>query len=196
MSLMWVVRQTGGERFDDRHRVFQQGDAVARVEARADMGRVEPPEDRDQLVGAPILVVLDREARAISGRDRRGHGQGAGRRLRGASEGGGGRIRLVPPPAQHDRPDHGRAGAGRGADLGFEPAQVVAVAGEADVPLQVHPERVGPGAEPVAPGLVARADADLHAPGPGRVGEFEERGGVVEPLGIAPGARGREALAI
>ncbi len=120
----------------------------------------------DQLVGAEVLVVLDRQPDPVPGRDRLGHRQRAGRRVGGASEGVGGREHLVPPPAEHHRADHGRAGPRRGPDLGLEPIQVVAVSREADGPLQVHPVSGRPLAQEVARGVVARPDADLHAARP------------------------------
>ena len=51
-------------------------------------------------------------------------------------------------------------------------------------------------AEPLAGGLVAHPDADLHAAGPQRVAVVEEDQRIVEPLRPAPGPRGRDPLGI
>ncbi len=55
------------QRLDDLHRVLEKGDAVARIEADPDFVAADLLEQGDQLVGTPVLVVLDGKKDLVRG---------------------------------------------------------------------------------------------------------------------------------
>ena len=72
MSLKVACEGQRSKGFDDLHRVFEQRNAVARIETNANMVATEALQYAQQFLGSPVLVVLNSEPDSVPNDDRRG----------------------------------------------------------------------------------------------------------------------------
>ena len=164
------------QRLDHLHRVFQQRDAVAGVEADADVVVAELLQDRDQLVGPPVLVVLDGQTSIPSRATTRAASLSeCGRRLGEPAERGERREGLVPPAREHHA--SARPARRRAWPCGSRPRTV------RGRPRREEARRFLPDtsmrlactlAQGVGRGVSQHAEPNLHACGAQRSGIFEE----------------------
>ena len=145
MSLKWVVSALG-QSFDDLHRVFDKGDTVAGVKTDPDFLAADLLEQGDQLVGSPVLVVLDGEMDLLSADGAGRQDQGIRRRPANFRKARGRVERLV--PAARDMSRFARSTHPRSWRCGSRPRSDPGRPGRAAMPRCLRSASTQPRASP------------------------------------------------